>query len=161
METLEKIFSFLDLCKVPYTHTVHSAAFTALEVAHVEHIPEHMVAKTVVFVGPDGYGMAVLPADFVIDLEDLRACLGVSHLRLATEFELQELFPACEVGAMPPLGNSTLYEMPVYVDSSLGGQEEIAFNAGTHSDVLRMKYADWESLVNPKKLHFAHMAAAH
>ena len=101
--------------------------------------------------------MAVLPADFVVDIEDLKAVLDLERLRLATEKELAELFPDCDLGAMPPFGN--LYGLPVYVDASVARQQTIAFNAGTHRDVVHMRYFAYEALVQPSVVHFAHWAA--
>jgi len=112
------------------------------------------VAKTVVFVGDGVYAIAVLPASARIDLEELRQRLGLQHVRVASEEEIARLFPDAELGAMPPFGN--LYgEIPVYVDSSLANEEEIAFNAGTHRDVVHMKYKDFRHYVHPSVLSFA------
>ena len=141
MPILRKLQEFLDQNQVEYTHTAHPLAYTAREVASVEHLPAHEVAKTVIYLSESGYGMAVLPADSVVDLEQLRQDLGLTRLRLATEAELAELFPTCELGAMPPFGN--LFDLPVYVDSRLGGEDMITFNAGTHRDVIHMHFKDF------------------
>jgi Ala-tRNA(Pro) deacylase len=157
MPILTKLREFLDQNQIEYTHTVHPLAFTAREVASAEHAPAREVAKSVVFLSEQGYGMAVLPADTVVDLEQLRLDLGLSRLRLATEAELAELFPSCELGAMPPFGN--LFGLPVYADSRLAGEELILFNAGTHRDVIHMKFRDFEQLVNPAIVPFARRVA--
>jgi Ala-tRNA(Pro) deacylase len=157
MPVLTKLREFLDQNDVPYTHTVHPLAYTAREVAAVEHIPAREVAKTVVFLSEQGYGMAVLQGDSVVDLEQLRQDLGLARLRLATEAELGRIFQMCELGAMPPFGN--LWGLPVYVDSRLGREEMIAFNAGTHRDVIHLKYHDFERLVNPAVIQFARRIA--
>ncbi len=158
MAMLRKLQEFLDQNGVQYTHTVHPTAYTAREVAAVEHIPPQEVAKTVVFLSENGYGMAVLCADCVVDLEQLRRDLGLTRLRLATEAELGELFPDCELGAMPPLGN--LFGLPVYVDSQLAAEEMIAFNAGTHRDLVHMRFRDFERLVKPEIIPFARKVTA-
>jgi Ala-tRNA(Pro) deacylase len=158
MGVLSKLQAFLDENQIQYQHTSHPTAYTAREVAAAEHISACEIAKTVVFLSENGYAMAVLCADSVVDLEQLRLSLGLSRLRLATEAELGELFPQCELGAMPPFGN--LYNLPVYVDSRLSTQESIAFNAGTHRDVVHMRFRDFERLVNPAILPFARHAAA-
>jgi Ala-tRNA(Pro) deacylase len=102
--------------------------------------------------------MAVLPADELVDLSELRVLLGFNRLRLATEEELNKLFPDCELGAMPPCGN--LFGMPVFVESSLAREDTIAFNGGTHRDVVYMHFRDFDQLVNPRIVQFArHMAA--
>lgn len=159
MPILRKLQEFLDQSNVEYTHTSHPTAYTAREVASAEHLPAREIAKTVVFLGENGYGMAVLPADSVVDLEQLRLDLGLARLRLATEAELGDLFTECELGAMPPFGN--LFDLPIYVDTRLASQEYIAFNAGTHRDVVHMKFRDYERLVNPAIVPFARMAVMH
>ncbi|MGC9970959.1 MAG: YbaK/EbsC family protein [Bryobacteraceae bacterium] len=158
MPILTKLREFLDQNQVDYTHTVHPLAYTAREVASAEHVPAREMAKTVLFLSEQGYGMAVLPSDSVVDLEQLRQDLGLSRLRLATEAELGELFPTCELGAMPPFGN--LFSLPVYVDSRLAGEDTITFNAGTHRDVIHMHFLDFKRLVNPSIISFARRASA-
>jgi Ala-tRNA(Pro) deacylase len=155
---LNKILAYLDENQVKYTLHAHPTAYTAREVAAVEHIPAHEIAKTVVVLSEEGFAMAVLPGDSVLDLESIRALLGVNRLRLATEGELGELFPDCELGAMAPFGN--LYGLPVYVDAELAREDAIAFNAGTHRDVIHMRFGDFQKLVNPKMLELSRHAAA-
>jgi Ala-tRNA(Pro) deacylase len=147
MPMLQKLLAFLDDNQVNYTHHSHPTAYTAREVASVEHVPAHKIAKTVVFLSENGYGMAVLPGDSMLDVHGLRTLLRVSRLRLATESELNGLFPDCELGAMAPFGN--LCGLPVFVDSGLASEETIAFNAGTHRDVLHMRFEDYQRLVQP------------
>jgi Ala-tRNA(Pro) deacylase len=139
-------------------HHIHRPAYTAREVARAEHLAPHRMAKTVVFHSERGYGMAVLPADSYIDLFELRFVLGLDYVRLATEGELRQLFPDSEVGAMPPFGN--LYGMAVYVDANLAEEDVIAFNAGTHRDVIYMRFADFRRLVRPTITFFSEAGAA-
>ena len=147
MELLKRLRAFLDDNHVKYTHTVHPLAYTAREVASAEHLPNREVAKTVVIFADDGYHMIVVPASRIVDFQEVRLTLGFTHARLATEQELGELFPDCELGAMPPMGN--LYGLPVFMDSSLAAEEMIAFNSGTHFDVVHMRTADFRALVHP------------
>jgi Ala-tRNA(Pro) deacylase len=158
MAMLERLLEFLNQSQVGYTHHVHPTAFTAREVASIEHLPAHEFAKTVVFHGDNGFGMAVLPADAKLDLQELRVLLGLNRLRLATEMELATVFPECELGAMPPFGN--LHNLPVFVDAHLIGEEIIGFNAGTHRDVILLKFQDYERLVKPSIVRLARGAAA-
>jgi len=153
MTTLQRCIEFLDRQRVGYAHTRHANAFTALEVAAAEHLSAHKVAKTVVYAGAQGYGLAVLPGDMLINMEILRALLNDPTLRLATEHELNQLFPECELGAMPPLGN--LFHLPVIVDASLAEQQFIAFNAGTHRDVIHLSYRDYAHMAKPAVGDFA------
>src|SRR5262245_32215123 len=141
MRTLQRTLEYLDRRLIRYAHSTHPIAYTAREVAAVEHIPLHKLAKTVIFRSGDGYGMAVTPADSLVDLEELRKMQGVATLRLATEEELAELFPESELGAMPPFGN--LFGMSVFFDSSLADEKFIGFNAGTHRDLVYMALDDY------------------
>jgi Ala-tRNA(Pro) deacylase len=127
-------------------------------VAAEEHVPGKLVAKTVVVKVDDGFALAVMPATARANFARLRSALGAREVRLATELEFTGLFPDCEVGAMPPFGN--LYGVPVYVDAALTQDKEIIFNAGTHQDTIRMRYADFERLALPKIFTFALARAA-
>ena len=158
MALSEKLRVFLEENRTEYTHTVHPLAYTAREVASAEHLPPREVAKTVVVFGDDGFHMLVLPANRVVDFQEVRLTLGLTHARMATEEELSRLFPDCELGAMPPMGD--LYGMPVYLDSSLAGEETIAFNGGTHRDEIHMRTADYRELVNPAVITLAREALA-
>ena len=151
-----KLQDYLDRNHVSYGHTVHRPTFTARQLARAEHVPDNEVAKTVVFVGDRGYGLAVLPADCAADLEELRDLLGLSHLRLATEPELSALFSDSEPGAEPPFGN--LYGVPVYVDDILCAEDLIAFNAGTHRDAVHMRFRDFVRLVQAEIVPFSRFA---
>jgi Ala-tRNA(Pro) deacylase len=153
MTTLDRCLELLDRAGVWYSHTGHPLAFTALEVAAAEHLSPHKLAKTVVYAGDSGYGMAVLPADCLVDKDALGGFLDDSSVRLANELELGQLFPGCDLGSMPPFGS--LFHLPVIVDASVAEQEFIAFNAGTHRDVIHMTYADFAELVAPVLSKFA------
>jgi len=153
MAISEKLRLFLDQSRADYKASTHPLAYTAREVASAEHLPAGEVAKTVVVWGDNGFAMLVLPANMVIDFQELRTALDLTHVRLATENELGELFPDCDLGAMPPFG--ALYKMPVFIDSSLLRDESIAFNAGTHRDVIRMKMEDYKRLASPTVISVA------
>jgi Ala-tRNA(Pro) deacylase len=143
-----KLKSFLDEHGIKYSLIAHSPAFTAQEVAESAHIPGREVAKTVIVHVNDGFAMVVEPASRRVNLGRLKQAIGADRVSLAEETELNRLFPDCELGAMPPFGN--LYGMDVYVAPELGEDEEIAFNAGTHTELVRMRYKDFEALVKPK-----------
>lgn len=147
MTLLTRLSRYLDAKGIRYSHSMHSPAQTALSVAKAERMPAHEFAKTVVYFGDKGYGMAVVPADDMVDLEGIRLLLGLSRIRLAVESELLELFPDCELGAMPPFG--TFHDLPVVVDTQIAQRKFIVFNAGTHRDAIRMAYEDFERLVRP------------
>ena len=153
----EKLRAFLEQEHAEYAHTVHPQAYTAREVASAEHLSNREVAKAVVVFGDEGYHMLVIPANRLVDFQEVRLTLGLTHARLATETELAKLFADCELGAMPPTGN--LYHMPVYLDSSLASEEHIAFNAGTHRDVIHMRTEDYRKLVQPTVVTLAREAA--
>ena len=157
MPLMEKLRLFLDQNHADYTHTVHSLAYTARDVAAAEHLPAREVAKTVVIHADQGYHMLVLPANKLVDFQEIRDILGFSHARMVPETELSRLFPDCELGAMPPFGD--LYGMPVYLDSGLAAEEIITFNAGTHRDVVHMRISEYQKLVHPTLISLAREAA--
>ncbi len=149
----EELEAYLRESKVPFQVQHHAVAYTAQEVAAAEHIPGRMLAKVVMVLGDGTLAMFVLPAPDRLDLEKVAAALGIKEARLAHEEEFADRFPGCEVGAMPPFGN--LYDLPVYVDKSLAEDETIVFEAGTHTDTMSMKYADYKRLAKPASAEFA------
>ncbi len=148
-----QIKEFLDDRGVPYEVIPHSPAYTAQGVAAAAHVKGLELAKTVIVKVDGALAMAVLPAPYKVDFDKLKAAIGSDQVDLASEAEFQSLFPDCELGAMPPFGN--LYGFDVYVAQSLTQDEQIAFNAGTHTDLIRMAYRDFEGLVQPKILRFS------
>ena len=150
---VQRLKDFLDEHQVKYVLISHSRAFTTQEIAAATHIPGKELAKTVI-VDVDGKtAMAVLPGSQKVDLALLRDALGAERVALAKEAAFRDRFPECDLGAMPPFGN--LYGMPVYVADSLTEDEEIAFNAGSHTQLVKMAYRDFERLVQPEVMRFA------
>jgi Ala-tRNA(Pro) deacylase len=150
---VRKLKEFLDNHSIKYVTITHSAAYTAQEVAGSVHIPGKELAKTVMVKLDNKMAMAVISAPAKVNLDQLRQISGAGLAELATEEEFKNMFPDCEPGAMPPFGN--LYEMSVYVGEELSRDEEIAFNAGTHTELIRLAYKDFERLVKPKVAHFS------
>lgn len=150
---LKRLTEFLDEQHVKYVHIHHSPAFTARELAVTAHLPFREVAKTVVISMGEKHLLAVLPATEMVDMTTLRDLLGDPGAHLTGESDFNALFPECEVGAMPPFGS--LFGMEVLVAPSLTEDEEIAFNAGSHRDLVRLAYADFERLVRPRVLPFS------
>jgi Ala-tRNA(Pro) deacylase len=148
-----KLKKFLDENKVKYVSVKHSSAYTAQEIAASAHIPGKEVAKTVIVKIDGKMAMAVLPASHKVSFDHLKDALGVNDIRLAYEQEFVDKFPDCEIGAMPPFGN--IYGMEVFVAESLTEDDEIAFNACTHTELIKMKFKDFEKLVKPKRFKFA------
>ena len=144
--------SFLDKEKIKYVSIVHSPAYTAQEVAASAHITGRELAKTVIVQLDGEMAMAVLPANRKIVLQDLREVTGADQVKFVAEEEFKKKFPDCETGAMPPFGN--LYGMEVYAAASLAENEAIAFNAGSHTEVIKLAYKDFERLVRPKVVSF-------
>jgi len=158
MSVPQRILDYLDSQKVSYECVPHSQAFAAQEVAQTLHVSGKRFAKPVVLDADGRLQMAVLPASHRLDLHRLKAELDVKHLEIVAESDLEKFCPDCEVGAFPPFGN--LYGMDVWVDRSLGRSEEIMFNAGSHTEAIRMKYSDYAKLVMPQVGDFAELMAA-
>ncbi len=145
---IKKLKEFLDKNKVKYVTINHSPAYTSQEIAEIAHISAKELAKTVIVKIDDTLAMVVTPAHIKVNFEQVKKSTGAKHVELASEFEFQERFPGCELGAMPPFGN--LFDMPVYVTSDLTKDEKIAFNAGSHAELIKVSYKDFEKIVKPK-----------
>jgi Ala-tRNA(Pro) deacylase len=144
---LSLLREFLDLNRIQYLVISHSVAYTAQGIAALTHTPGKELAKTVMVMVDGRLAMAVVPASFRVDLHRLKKYLGAASVELASEIEFRDRFADCETGSMPPFGN--LYRMDVFVDEALAADKEIAFNAGSHRELVRMKFADFRRLVNP------------
>ena len=145
--SLPALEQYLREFRAPFSTLSHGAAYRATEVAARAGVPCRQMAKPVL-VGVDGVlAMAVVPADARVDLARLREVTDAGHVVLASEAEFEGRFPECELGAMPPFGN--LYGMALYVDRRLADDGSLCFNAGSHTDLLRMRWEDFERLANP------------
>jgi Ala-tRNA(Pro) deacylase len=147
-----KLKDFLDQHRVKYVSVRHSTAYTSQEIAASAHVKGRNMAKTVVVKLSGKLALAVLPAKYNVDLPRLAEVAGAGFAELASEQEFETHFPGCETGAMPPFGN--LYGLPVYVEEALARDEQIDFNAGSHTELLQLAYADFERLVKPKVASF-------
>ncbi len=150
---VKRLKEFLDSHNIKYVIISHSRAFTSRETAVSAHIPGKELAKTVIVKVDGKMAMAVLPASYNVDFDLLKKASGSGKVEIANEKEFKDLFPECEIGAMPPFGN--LYGMDVFVAKSLTEDEEIAFNAGSHRELVKMSYKDFERLVKPKVVKFS------
>jgi Ala-tRNA(Pro) deacylase len=150
---IKRLREFLEAEGVKYVTITHSQAFTAQEIAASAHIPGKELAKTVMVKIDRDMAMVVLPATEMVSLGRLKEVTGATDVQLASEPEFKDLFPTCALGAMPPFGN--LWGMDVYADDRLSEDEQIAFNAGSHTELVRLAYADFERLVKPRVLSVA------
>jgi len=137
----------LDENEIKYISIMHSIAFTAVDIAKSVNIHSRELAKTVILDVDGELAMAVVPANYKVNLDILRQTLNTNNIQLAEEASFSHHFQDCEVGAMPPFGS--LYGMNVYVAESLSEDEKIAFNAGSHLEVIQMSYKDYEALAKP------------
>jgi Ala-tRNA(Pro) deacylase len=142
-----QLIDCLNESKVRYEILHHPEAVTAQRIAQAEHVKGRHHAKVVMIKSGEQRLMAVLPADHQIDLEKVGKVIGETA-SLDSEKEFKSLFPDCAIGAMPPFGN--LYGLPTYVDKSLAAQDYIVFEAGTHSDAIKLSYRDYEKIVKPQ-----------
>ena len=144
---LTRVHNFLHQQHVPFEVIGHDRASTAQETAANAHIQYDLLAKTVMVKLDDELVMVVLPATRRVHLGRLRDLTSARRAKLATEAEFRSHFPDCEVGAMPPFGN--LYGMDVFVDESLAMEEDMTFNDGTHTHLVRVPFEEFERLVDP------------
>ncbi len=143
-----QVKQFLDSNKIKYLSIKHSPSYTAQEIAASAHVPGKMMAKTVIVKLDGTMAMVVEPANHKVNFDHLKKSSGAKDVALASESEFQDRFPECELGAMPPFGN--LYGMDVFIVDSLTIDDQILFNAGTHTELIKMSYKDFEKLVSPK-----------
>jgi Ala-tRNA(Pro) deacylase len=148
-----RLQKLLDVSSIDYQIIHHREDFQARATAADTKTPPEEFAKTVVLWIDDGYALAVLPATHYVAPSELARALGADDVRLASESELKDLLPDCEVGAAPPFGG--LFELPTYASARLSEDEQITFNAGTHRDAVRMAWADYERLAKPQIEHFS------
>ena len=144
---IKRLKEHLNKENVRYVTIQHSKAYTAHEIAASAHIPHKELAKTVMLNINGEMAMMVIPASSRVDLERFKEVVGSGNVELASEGDFKDKFPDCEVGAMPPFGN--LYGMKVFVSQALREDDEIAFNAGSHTELIRLAYQDFERLVRP------------
>lgn len=142
-----KLEALLEEEHVGFEKHTHPPTYTAQRLADVEHVSGYMVAKPVVVRGRTGFAICVLPAPKQLDVERVCDILGDPDVRLATESEMAELFPDCELGAEPPFGS--MFGMRTIMDTSLQEGDYILMQAGTHTEAIKIKRADWERLCNP------------
>jgi Ala-tRNA(Pro) deacylase len=152
MQIPQKIISFLNDRKIGYEILHHPEAFTAQTLAAVEHIKGRRHAKVVMVKSGKEHLMTVLPADCRIDLERLEKATG-KPVALESEPEFKDLFPDCAPGTMPPFGS--LYGFPTYIDRALTKEDFIVFEAGTHTDAIKLRYSDYERVADPLVEDFA------
>lgn len=150
MPIMKRLKALFDEARISYEVYNHPLAYTAQEIAEKQHFSGDEMAKTVMLVVDGNLVMAVVTASQKVHLATVRKNLGAKDVRLATENEFTSRFPGSEIGAMPPFGN--LFGIPVYVDPAVGEHEVIYFNGGNHVQTVRLRYADFERLVNPRTI---------
>lgn len=148
-----KLMDFLDENNIRYMVINHSSAYTASEIAASAHVKGQELAKTVVVKIDGKLNLLVLPAKYKVSFKLLKKHTGSQNIELAAEEEFSEQFPDCQTGAMPPFGN--IYGMKTFLDKTLTYDDEIAFNAGNHSQLIRLSLQDYMELTKPEISHFA------
>jgi Ala-tRNA(Pro) deacylase len=144
---LSRLETYLRDNRVDFSTRLHAPTFTAEETAASAHVPGRELAKPVMVKLDDELAMAVIPATERLHLGRLREASGAQTARLASESEFRDRFPECEVGAMPPFAN--LFGLRLYVSESLTQDERIAFNAGSHTELMTLAYDDFARLTQP------------
>jgi Ala-tRNA(Pro) deacylase len=149
-EIATRVREFLEENEVEYEQIHHHRDFNAMETAEHTHTPGKQFAKAVVTRIAGEFAMAVLPSNHTVDPERFASALAGKKVAIASEEEVDRLFPDCEKGAVPPFGN--LYGLPVYVSPALSKAEQITCVAGSHAEAIRLSYRDFERLVQPREL---------
>lgn len=147
MTIASKLRDYLQKEHVPFQTLQHPEAFKASEIAGLLHVPGRQFAKCVIVKADGKYILCVIPATHVVDFDKLKALAKAKEIILVKEQEASRLFPDFEPGAEPPFGN--LYSLPVYAEAILKKENEIVVNGGTHTDLVKIKWADFERLAKP------------
>jgi Ala-tRNA(Pro) deacylase len=153
MTILKKLKDYLEKNQVRYEVGYHERVYTSQEIAAAMHVPGKELTKVIMVKADGKMVMLVLPASYRVDTKKLKKVFKCKRLGIAKEKDFEELFPDCEIGAMPPFGN--LYHLEVWVDQILTEDEFIVFQAGSHVETLRIKYSDYARLVNPRMGDFS------
>jgi len=141
----ERLRAFLKAHNVPYEVIRHFEAFTAPELAQMEHVKGRFHAKVVLVYSQGRHWMLVLPTDHRVDMEKLES-LFKAPVTIDAEPEIQALFTDCALGKMPPFGK--LYGLQTLIDSTMADMDTIVFEAGTHTDAIKMSMADYLRLAD-------------
>ena len=149
--------SFLDDNHIHYRVTRHTPAYTAQELAAVEHVSGKRVIKPVVIRADGQLIMCALPACYRVDMHELKEQLLADVVEVVDEAHLRLRCGDCDLGAVPPIG--WLYGMTTLIDESLAHGDRVMFQAGTHEDAVEMSLADYRRLAQPEMAHFARMNA--
>ena len=148
-----KLEAFLQANGIGYEKHTHPTTYTSQALAHAEHVSGYMVAKPVIVKGSAGFAMCVIPAPKHLDLKRVGEALQEQKLDLATEAEMASLFPDCELGAEPPMG--PMFDMPTVMDSRLKDDEFLIMQAGSHTEAIKLRRADWERVCRPQVAEIA------
>lgn len=152
MAMVKRLQEYLDSRGVPYEVKLHREAYTSQEIAAASHVSGKVMAKVVMVKRGGAFVMAVLPAACKVGVDRLEKIFGIPGIAVAREHEFASLFPDCDTGAMPPFGN--LYNVEVYVDEEITKHSHLIFQAGNHHELVTMRYADFDRLVQPKVAEF-------
>ena len=141
------IKQFLKEKQVPFQVLTHRRTETAVGTARALDVPEGNFAKTVVLMVDGRPVIAVVQAPYHVNPTEVKNAFGAGVATLATEDEMDELFPDCETGAVPPFGSQ--YGIPTIMDSQLAEDEYIVFDGNTHREAISMRLKDYEGLEHP------------
>jgi Ala-tRNA(Pro) deacylase len=147
MAVAKKLREYLKQNQVKFEVTEHPVAYSAARIAAAQHVPGRKVIKSVICETDGNYVMCVLDADHLLDLTKLKRVTGAKEVHLATEEEVAQLFPDYEVGAEPPFGNQ--FGLSVYCDQHVTDSDEVFFNGGNHTDLVKIRSQDYMQLVRP------------
>lgn len=151
-DVYQEIIDVLEKNKIAFQTYEHKAVFTSEEAAKVRGTSIHQGAKALVMYGDRKPLMLVLPADLKVDTHKVKELYHISDLRMATVDEVERL-TGVQIGAVPPFGN--MFDLPTYMEESLRDNDEVAFNAGSHTHSLKLKEKDFEKVAKPKVAIFA------
>lgn len=133
---------------IPYELVIHSQTFSSMKTAQATHTKGIEFAKPIMINVDGEMVMAVLPANYTLDLKKIKESMGAKNVYLATEAEFSPIFSDSVIGAMPAMGN--LYGLNVIMDKDMMDDTNIAFNACNHQEIIKMKFSDYKKMVHPR-----------
>lgn len=145
-EVFRRLIAKLQAAGVPFSHLHHEPVFTSAEAAAVRGSTLHSGAKALIVKGADEFRLVVLAADMALDSNALRKVLGCKRLRFADPAEVRTL-TGLAPGSIPPFGS--LFNLPTICDADLADNDEVNFNAGSHTESIRMSYAAFVAVESP------------
>jgi Ala-tRNA(Pro) deacylase len=139
-----KVKSYLVENGIQFEAVSHPKSFSSAETAAVAHIRDDHIAKGVIVGDETGFVLVVIPASEWVNMDRVREELD-RDLHLASEEEVDKLFPGCDPGAVPPFGEA--FDIPILLDEALTSLAKVYMEAGDHEELILVESEQFHSLM--------------